>query len=288
MVNLSERAMLVTFSRSQWGAEKTDREVSDELTDLKNADRRTSRVIKNLLPPEALASIKAASSKARDTHYRHTLPWRDKGPRILRSVVYSNYAAAMRDCGRECELAEEELYSKYDVLRDRGIAKLGAMGQKADYPTLAQVKTLFRFDLDVSPIPVGGDFRVDTPDADAIRTDIDRRTNDLAQAGMKAKLAEAAGVVRHMAERLAAYTPGTPGQRATGTFKDTLVENVRELAATLPLINLFEDPEIDAIAGIIQARLCQYEPSVLRERETARDMVRSSAEDIVSRLEGYL
>ena len=287
-VNLSERAMLVTLTRSAWGGERTDREVSNELAEAKGATKRSSRVVKHLLPPEALAGVKAASGEARQTHYRYTLPWRDSGPRILRSAIYSEYIAAMRDAKAACDAAEQEFYTKYDVFKTKGMAELGAMVNAADYPTLEHVKSMFKFDLDVSPVPIGGDFRVDTPEAASIREAIDQSTQAAAEAGLKAKLTEAAEIVGRMVERLTVYRPGEEGQRATGTFKDSLVENVRELAIMLPKINLFEDPRIDQIASMIETNLGAHDASDLRENEGLRWAVKNDAEDILSRLEGYL
>ncbi len=287
-VSLNQRAMLVTFRRSQWGGERTDRAVSDELSVQKEADKKASRVVKQLLPPEALAAVKRASGTARMTHYKYTLPWQDAGPRILRSVIYSEYAAAMRDCRTECRKAEEEFYSNYDVYIAQGMDLLGRMASIADYPLIQDVKGMFAFDLDVMPLPVGDDFRVDVPGADRIKAEIDQQTDAAAKAGMQAKLREAADMVRHMAERMEAYNPGSEGQRATGTFKDSLVENVRELAVMLPKLNLFEDPEIDNIAENIRVKLGGYDAKDLRDMSHARQAVKVDAEDILARLEGYL
>lgn len=290
-VNLSERAMLVTLSRSQWGGEKTDRSVTRELTEAKGAEARSARVVKNLLPPEALRDVHKASGEARLTHYRYTLPWRDSGPRILRSATYGEYIAAMREAKEACLKAEEEFYTQYDVFKGAGMMELGTMVNERDYPDLDTVRSMFSFDLDITPVPTGDDFRVEGLDPMSkigIQNDISHDTQATAEAAVKAKLTEAAGIVGRMVERLTVYQPGEDGRRATGTFKDSLVENVRDLAIMLPKINLFEDPELDAIAGIIQARLGRYDASRLRENADTREMVRSSAEDILSRLEGYL
>lgn len=286
-VSLSERAMLVTLSRSQWGGERTDRVVSKELTMVKSASERSARVVKKLLPPEALAGVQAATGQARKLHYSYTLPWRDEGPRILRSAIYSEYIALMREAKQACLREEATFYRNYDVFKDAGMAELGDMVRPEDYPSVDEIKAMFKFALDVTPIPTGNDFRVDVPNADKLKAAIDNDTEAAAKAGIRIKLEEAAGIIEHMATKLAQYTPGEEGKRATGTFRDSLVENVRDLANMLPKLNLFEDPEIDKLAGRL-TDLGVWEPDQLRKSESARVTAQQNAEEILDRVKEML
>lgn len=284
MVNLAERAMLVTLSRSQWGGERTDRKVSKELTIVKDATERSARVVKKLLPVEALQPVQRATGEARVCHYSYTLPWRDNGARVLRSAIYEEYIKEMRARKEACDRADRVFFRDYEIWKHNGMIELGAMVREEDYPTLEQIKSMFSFTLDVTPIPTGGDFRVDVPDAGAIRSAIDRDTWDAVHAGLKSKLVEATDVIRHMKDKLESYQPGSEGVRATGTFRDSLVENVRDLARMLPKLNVMEYAEIDDLAAKIQANLGRHDADALREDGALRAEVSDSASDILDLL----
>ena len=90
-----------------------------------------------------------------------------------------------------------------------------------------------------------------------------------------------------MSERLAAFSNKKEGERG-GYFKDTLVENVRELAELLPAFNFNNDPAFDALAKRIKNELCVEDAKALREHADVRETVKKSADDILKDVESLL
>ena len=73
-------------------------------------------------------------------------------------------------------------------------------------------------------------------------------------------------VLAKMIERLNEYTPSAgKGDRAKGIFRDSLVENVRELIAVLPSFNLTGDSFLATLADRMERELCAHEAEELRE-----------------------
>jgi hypothetical protein len=68
----------------------------------------------------------------------------------------------------------------------------------------------------------------------------------------------------HEAARLPASTG--PGHRTEGTFRNSLLENLRELARRPPVFNLTGDPILANISERINAELCTYDADDLRGR----------------------
>jgi hypothetical protein len=92
-----------------------------------------------------------------------------------------------------------------------------------------------------------------------------------------------------MSERLAAYkSSGKRGEKTEGVFRDSLVENVRELTELLPAFNFNADPAYDALVKRIQKELCVEEAKTLRESEDVRASVKKSADDILKDVESLL
>src|SRR5437660_10424087 len=74
---LASKAMKCKLSISLWEGYKYDREVSEEIADLHNADKDAGRYRKRLLPRSAFQEITKAVGLARRQHAFYTLPWGD-------------------------------------------------------------------------------------------------------------------------------------------------------------------------------------------------------------------
>ena len=90
-----------------------------------------------------------------------------------------------------------------------------------------------------------------------------------------------------MATKLGEYKPGDGnGSKAEGVFRDSLVENIRELAELLPAFNLTGNAKLTALTERIKNELCVEEAADLREHEDVRKEVKKSADEIVAAVEG--
>ena len=93
-------------------------------------------------------------------------------------------------------------------------------------------------------------------------------------------------IVKHvgkMATVLAEFELGT-GQ--AGSFRDSLVGNVRKLAELLPAFNLTDDARLTQIIERIKSELCVEEAEDLRKNEDVREAVQKSADEIVEAVKG--
>ena len=95
--------------------------------------------------------------------------------------------------------------------------------------------------------------------------------------------------VGHMATRLRAYRPAERrGDRTEGAFRNSLVDNVRELARLLPAFNLTGDPILTNVSARINAELCAYDADDLRGDEVARHLIASRAESILADVQAFM
>ena len=107
-MNLTQDAMLVALHISAWSGRLYDREASMQVADRNGASASAGRYNKRLLPKTAFAALTATMSATRTTHYENTLPWDDKGARLLTVANYDHYVSridALRE--RMIEVAPE-------------------------------------------------------------------------------------------------------------------------------------------------------------------------------------
>jgi hypothetical protein len=287
---LSTRAMLIRLKLTGWSARKLDRKITDEVNRDHGAADDAGRYNKLLLAPEALAEIGKHDTATRDYFYRVTSPWHDEGTRILSTALSLETLNHLRVRRQERDSLVRSFVAGYPAYVESARTRLNGMFNPADYPPADIVATRFQFATAIDKVPESGDFRIDLADgqADDIRREIEERATAAANLVTRDCFARVAEYVGRMAERLKAYKPAeNPGDKSQGVFRDSLVENVRDLCALLPKLNITGDPALTAIAARMES-LIRDDAATLRENATVRASVAAEAESIVADVSQYL
>lgn len=283
---LSRKAVLCSVVGKQWTARKLDRKVTDETNKRHNATKDAGRYNKLLIAAEHLAEVNNLVGEARRLHYKMTQPWTDEGPRILSNMLYSKFCDEFRLLKRSFNDAADRFAAAYPRYVEERKQSLNGLFDEADYPSAADIRSKFKLDYDITPFPDADDFRSDLDDDTVaeIRAKLKETTVNVVDNAMKHTAEQIVAVVGKMAKKLSEYVPseGRKGKPAEGVFRDSLVENVRELGALLPAFNLTQDPRLDAVTARIQRELCSEDAASLRENDNARASVQKSADEILA------
>lgn len=267
------RALLVSVSISTWTARKYDKRVTREINARHGADRDAGRYNKLLLPGDAepYRDLIRTCNAARSDHYANTLPWTDAGWRLLPSANYMHYANIMREHSRAFADALDRFVSAYPELREAARAALNGMYRDDDYPTSAELRHRFGFDVEYSPLPTSGDFRLDDLPADAIaeiRTRVQDRVERATADAVRDAWDRLHETVEHIRDRLA---------DPDAIFRNSLVDNARELVDVLARLNVTNDPELERIRARVAAELTAHDPQTLRDAPDVRSATADAA-----------
>ena len=173
----------------------------------------------------------------------------------------------------------EKFIEVYPALVDDAREHLRGLFNDADYPAAAELAGLFGFRGTVSPLAAAGDFRanISTEAATAIRTDIENRINAAQTKAMSDLWQRLYDGVRHMVEKL---------EDPEAIFRDSLVENLTELAAVLPALNFANDAGLESLAAEVKAKLTEIEPETLRTAPLVRREVATDAAKLLKAITG--
>jgi len=289
-LHLSDKTVLANFSVSRWMGHRFDRKVTDEVNKAQNAASDTGRYNKRLLPPGASSKVDAVTSAARTFHRMQTMPWMDDGVRILPATKYLEYAAKMKEFRQEFDEEVVGFLKAYPSHIETAKKRLGKMFNAADYPSANELRKSFDWKLVILPFPDADDFRVlsQGPELDEVKADLEARVAALWDDAMKDTAERIVEVVGHMKEKLKGYKPGKGGKRAEGTFKDSLVGNVRELADLLPGFNLTNDKKLGSLITKIQKELCKHDAGLLRDDDKIRKRVAKSADEVLTAVSDFM
>lgn len=312
---LSQRAMLMTLSLTAWSARKLDRKITDETNARHGANSDAGRYNKHLLAKETLGEIARLDAEIRAHYYAVTSPWLDReGTRILSSVHAVSELQWFKSKRYEREDAVSRFVSGYPAFVDAAKIRLNGMFNESDYPPASIIAGKFRFAVSCDNIPDSDDFRVAMADGQAedIKREIEARSNAAVETVIRDCYSRIAEVVGRMSERLKAYKPGVRSrgsvgpmsddihddyvnprgtahspERTEGIFRDSLVENVRDLVALLPALNITGDAALSQIAARMKA-LTMEDASALRDNVQARETVARDADAILADVQAFL
>lgn len=286
---LSRKATLVSVVVSQWTARKLDRRVTDEVNRSHGAAEDAGRYNKLLVEANRLEEITGLVSQIRKLHYTMTKPWCDEGLRILPNVLHEKFAAEYRTLERKFNRAVDAFCRDFSKFVEERKVALNGLFNEDDYPTPENIRSKFKLAIRHFPIPEASDFRCDVLDEDTIadiKRELTETSETVLQDAMKDTFEQITTVVGHMAEKLKGYT--NKGGKVQNIFRDSLVENVRQLADLLPAFNLTNDPALDQIAKRIKTELCVEDAKTLRENSKTRKVVQKSADDILKDVSALL
>lgn len=279
-MNLNDRALLVQLNVSQWTARKYDKRASKEVTTAHGAASAAGRFNKSLLPMnDKLDNIHKKTTFIRQKYYDNTLPWGMDGTMMLPTSNYLNFMSDFRKEKGEWESLVQEFLDDYDQMKMDAQRILGSLYDPADYPNGSELRHKFKMDMAVFPVP-SADFRVSigSEELSRIQQDVERRVKDAEQAALKDVWQRLYDRVKHMAEKLA---------DPKAIFRDSMLENTREICALLPRLNFSDDPNLEAMRQQVEASLLKH-PEALRNDPDLRQDTAAEAKKIMDAMGAFM
>ncbi len=283
---ISDRAMLVGLSISQFNPTKTDKKITEEVAQQHGSDVSMGRYAKNVIAKEAVDTLRKLAGEIRKEHSRRTLPWAEDGARILTSVGYTSYADWMRGANAKWDAEVEKFLSQWDRFVEEARVRLNGAFDADDYPNASAVRAKFSFRWKVRNVPEAKDFRVNLGDHEvsAIRQEMEAESRATIDAAMRDVWTRMQEVVKNMAERLKAFDPEKP---AAHPFRDTLVSNIAELIEVLPALNLTGDAAVQSFTEQMRD-LVKHDAQTLRDHQWKREDVGARADAILNQINQFL
>jgi hypothetical protein len=273
-IDLRSRAMLATLNISVWNPKKKDTAATLETLIKHGASREAGAFVKNLLPEGAIDRVKKSEGVLRSLFYKHTLPWRDDGIRILPSAAWEDFSNDEREAHREFDTAVGEFLVNYDAHRNKARVALNGLFNESDYPPVEVVRSKFGVRVSWFPLPDSTDFRVDLPQEirDQLGAEIDSSVKDSMKVANDALYERLSDALGRVVERL------DDGDKV---FRNTLITNLRDLCVQIPKLNVMGDETILRLVGKAE-KIANLEPDQIRADETVRQTAHKTAGDILA------
>ena len=287
-MNLNSDAMLASLRIAAWSGRLYDRDASAHVAVHHDASASAGRYNKRLLPKEAFAALTATVSKARATHYEQTMPWDDKGSRLLTVANYDRYTELMDGLCERMVRERARFIEAYDENIDRARLELGRLFHIGDYPSRDALRERFAIVYRIAPVPDAGHFmaRLAGDDSERIKRDIERQVEERLRGAVGDLYRRLGEAVEHVAGRLCEDDNGKPL-----VFRNSMIGNLRDLVDIVPRLNLFGDGDLARLCEQVREKIASAEPDALRPSRTfdpaARQRVKRDADALAEQFAGY-
>ncbi len=263
-MSLSQKCMLVNLHLSRWSGYKTDPKASKQVVEDAGAEAGSAVVSKRVVPKEAFADIVTACNALKTHRDKHTLPWSDKGPRIMTRNIFEMFMTGYGELERNFNAAVKEFIEvKYPPVRDQASFRLGDLFVEADYPTPEELREKFQVALDIDGITEPEDFRVALPEVELnkLKASMEESINRRLSSAMQDVWLRIADLLEHYIEKI---------EDSEAIFRDSTVNNLVDLMNILPGLNVTGDPKLREIRQRIMTTIGAYEPNDLRKGKELR------------------
>jgi hypothetical protein len=283
-IGIETSAMLIELNISTWTARKLDKKVSQEVDQQNETKINAGNYHKNLLAGQnALDAWNKYSARIRLWYNQQTLPWADKGPRLLTSQVFMDGFKVRLDEHHQNWLRLRDNFEvSYEDMVSAAAFSLGKLFNREDYPPLEDVMQKFSFRYAFSPVPTSGDFRIDI--GHQARKELEemyaQTTTNRVNTAMREVWDRLHECLTHMSERLADDEDGN-----RKGFHSTLITNAVELVDMLDKLNVTQDPQLTHARKELERSLYNINADTVKESDQVREGLKKKVDDILSRFD---
>jgi len=281
-MSISSSSVLVELNISVWTANKLDKDATNKLTADNRADANAVQVRKNLMAGTSLRKdIADFAAGCRQWHNTRTLPWSDRGPRLLPTSLFLDYKADANTRRDTFMRMKDKFRMEYPRLLATRILSMGDLHNPDDYPHVDEVMGKFDFRLVFSPVPESGDFRLDIPkqDMDEIRKEYDTNFVTRIEEAMRSPWEKLHTMLSGMSAKLTDSDDETKKR-----WHDTFITNAQDMCGMLTHLNITGDPKLEAARRQLEQALINVDIDDIKEEVGVRVDLKQKVDDI---LKGY-
>ena len=280
-MGIASSAVLVELNISVWTAAKLDKTATQSVIADNNAGSQSGAFRKNLLAGTSLRKdISDYAASCRLIHNRMTLPWQDRGGRVLPTSLFMEYKQRMNVASAHFSTLTDRLCDNYDALKQSSKSYMGALYNESDYPSLEEVRSKFAFNLVFSPLPEAGDFRLDVPlqDLEEMKQQYESDFNNRLADAMRKPWDDLHKMLVGMSEKLSSSSDDEKKR-----WHDTFVTNAQSMCGLLTNLNVTKDPKLEEARRDLEKVMLGADIEEIKEDALVRHEMKAKIDTILGK-----
>jgi len=282
-MSISSSAVLAELNISIWTANKLDKGATDSMLASNSASSGSAQVRKNLMAgSNKRKRIADYGARARLYHNQTTLPWSDKGSRLLPTSLFMEYKQNMNSIERNMNAMIQDFFTSYDDLVLDAKLHLGSLFNASDYPSIDSLGDKFAFKLVFSPLPESNDFRLDIPQIEMqeLSEKYENAFNDRLNDAMRENWDKLHKTLTHLSDKL---TETEEDSESKKRYHDSLITNATELCGLLTHLNITKDPKLEEARKSLELTMLGVDIEDIKEHADVRSNVKNKVDEILNK-----
>jgi len=283
-MSIASSSILVELNISVWTANKLDKRITNDVlvsNGAMSADAGQFR--KNLMSGTTLRKdIADFAASCRLWHNTTSLPWADRGARLLPTSLFLDYKTEANRRKAQFDHMVEHFIKEYPMLQAQAQQHLGALYNADDYPSVEEVVSKFGFKMVFTPLPEAGDFRLDVAneDLEELRKQYDTNLNNRLTEAMQSQWDKLHDMLSRMSDKLV-----EPEDEDKRRWHDTFISNAHEMCQMLSHLNVTKDPKLEEARTKLQQAIAGVDIDDIKTDIDVRENVKGKLDDILKQYE---
>jgi hypothetical protein len=283
-MSIASSSILVELNISVWTANKLDKRITNDVLVSNGAlTADAGQFRKNLMSGTTLRKeIADFAASCRLWHNTTTLPWADRGARLLPTSLFLDYKTEANRRMVQFNHMVEHFIREYPQLQAQAQQHMGALYNAEDYPSVHEVVSKFGFKMVFTPLPEAGDFRLDVAneDLEELRKQYDTNINSRLTEAMQSQWDKLHDMLVRMSEKLV-----DPEDEDTGPkrrWHDTFISNAHEMCQMLGHLNVTKDPKLEEARRKLEQAVAGVHIDDIKDSDITRADVKTKLDAILS------
>ena len=284
-MSITSSSVLVEMNISVWTANKIDKGATDKVVSDNAAVQNAAQVRKNLMAGTSMRKdIADYAAGCRLWHNTRTLPWADKGARLLATSLFMDYKAEANIRRATFDKMVDNFMVQYPSLVQTANNYLGTLFDAEDYPSPDKVREKFGFRLVFSPVPESSDFRLQVAEQDLndLRQQYEESFNDRIADAMREPWDRLHKLLTGMSEKL---TDAEGDDESKKRYHDTLITNAQSLCSMLTHLNITKDPQLEQARRDLEITMLGADIDAIKESPEVRKGMKNKLDAILKQYE---
>lgn len=284
---LDEKAVLVQLQRSMYSPYKRD--------EAESAAYGAGNVNKHLFEGRSNRVRQTISkfSEVRAFFNDNTVPWAT-GVRMLNIDHYFDFTSKLRKLIDDALAAADDLAANWDHEVQADLRRLQAiaaakgkpeLANPDDYPSADEIRSRFGIDVRYMPVPTANGFDPRLGISEEDKASLQKQLDDAGDAAAKHVITEMITPMRSAVEKL-----NVPIGADGAIFRDSLIDNIVEVADRMDRVNLSDDPTITDKIAELKSLATTYAKNkdVLRSMPDVRKKAATQISDLMTQMAGLV
>lgn len=284
-MSITSSSVLVEMNISVWTANKLDKSATEKVVTDNAAVQNAAQVRKNLMAGTTLRKdIADYAAGCRLWHNTRTLPWADKGARLMPTSLFLEYKQEANIRRDTFNKMVDDFIAQYPALVQTANNYLGTLFNHEDYPSVDEVRSKFGFRLVFSPVPESGDFRLQVAEQDLqdLRQQYEDNFSSRLADAMREPWERLHKVLTGISEKL---TDGEGEEETKKRYHDTLITNAQSLCAMLTHLNITKDPKLEQARRDLELTMLGADIDTIKESPEVRKSMKDKVDAILKQYE---